>query len=77
MKKILQKNEQNVKMRFFVFNKNLISRPQAQPDRRTSYPLLRTESERNQIVEHHTRCSAQSLKDRSVQTEPSFSADKR
>ena len=48
LKKLRQKNEQNVKMRFFVFNKNLISRPQAQQDRRTSSPLLRTESERQE-----------------------------
>ena len=35
LKKILQKNEQNVKMRFFVLKKILISLPRAQPYLRT------------------------------------------
>ena len=48
LKKLWQKNEQNVKIRFFVFNKNLIILLQAQPYRQTSLPVHRTKSERQE-----------------------------
>ena len=48
LKKLPQKNEQNTEMRFFVFNKNPISLLRVRPDPRTSCPLLRTVSERQE-----------------------------